>query len=61
MNEKSPLTYTAYILRLWIDNDSWRVSLKDARNGEQHNFASIEQLNAFLMAHTTKNPPPKES
>jgi hypothetical protein len=61
MNEQSPLTYTAYILRLWIDDDSWRASLKDARSGKQHNFASIEQLNEFLLANTTDIQPESKS
>jgi hypothetical protein len=45
--------YRSYLLRLWrvgsADVPSWRASLEDARTHQRQNFASLEQLFAFLI------------
>ncbi|HEX5691798.1 MAG TPA: hypothetical protein VFX76_17405 [Roseiflexaceae bacterium] len=44
--------YRSYLLRLWGAQSGegfvWRASLEDARTGERHSFAELEQLFAFL-------------
>jgi hypothetical protein len=44
--------YLSYLLRLWGTTDKgiavWRASLEDAATGEQHGFAGIAELCAFL-------------
>jgi hypothetical protein len=51
--------YRSYLLRLWrvgsADAPSWRVSLEDVRTHERRNFASLEQLVAFLKEQTDRN------
>jgi hypothetical protein len=44
--------YRSYLLRLWqvgsADARSWRASLEEVRTHERWNFASLDQLCAFL-------------
>lgn len=49
-----PYPYAAYVLRLWRDGAQtpWRAVLECARTGEQHPFASLSDLYAFLDAET---------
>ena len=44
----------AYLVRFWQDypNDNWRASAQSAQRGETVRFADLEQLFAFLRAHT---------
>ena len=48
--------YRSYLLRLWrigsADVPNWRASLEDARTHQRLNFASLEQLFAFLIDET---------
>jgi hypothetical protein len=51
MDEKSH--YHSYLLRFWQaieegKNPVWRFSLEDPRTREQHGFADLEALFAFL-------------
>ena len=52
--------YRSYLLRLWrvgsADVPSWRASLEDARTHQRLNFASLEQLYAFLSDQTDGAP-----
>ena len=52
--------YRSYLLRLWrigtADVPSWRASLEDARTHQPQNFASLEQLYAFLIDETDGAP-----
>ena len=52
--------YRSYLLRLWrigtADMPSWRASLEDARTHQRRNFASLEQLYAFLIDETDGAP-----
>jgi hypothetical protein len=52
--------YRSYLLRLWrsgsADPPSWRASLEDARTHQRLNFASLEQLYAFLTDETDGAP-----
>jgi hypothetical protein len=52
--------YRSYLLRLWrvgsADAPSWRASLEDARTRQRLNFASLEQLFAFLIDETNGAP-----
>ena len=43
--------YSAYLLRLWQDKPggTWRIMLKDARNGQQYGFADLDYLSFFLQ------------
>jgi hypothetical protein len=44
--------YLAYLLRLWLKKQNnewaWRIYLENIHTGEQHNFASMDNLVAFL-------------
>jgi len=61
--------YLAYMLRLWQvkpgGQSVWRASLESPHTGERHNFATIEQLLAFLRDKTRISPadyePPGET
>jgi hypothetical protein len=53
--------YRSYLLRLWRIGtadvpSSWRASLEDARTHQRRNFASLEQLYAFLIDETDRAP-----
>jgi hypothetical protein len=52
--------YRSYLLRLWrigtAAPPSWRASLEDARTHQRRNFASLEQLYAFLIDETDGTP-----
>ena len=52
--------YRSYLLRLWqvsgADPSSWRLSLEEVRTHQRHNFASLEQLFAFLIEETRGAP-----
>lgn len=56
MSEKAE-TYFSYLLRLWREehNDEWiwRASLESAQTGERHNFATLDELIAFLHEQTS--------
>lgn len=45
-------TYYSYLLRLWREDRNeesiWRASLESAQTREQHNFATLDELIAFL-------------
>ena len=45
--------YRSYLLRLWqvgsADPSSWQISLEEVRTHQRRNFASLEQLFAFLI------------
>ena len=49
----SPAPYFSYLLRLWLaggdENPQWRMALIDPQTGEQHGFASLEELTAYLQ------------
>ena len=49
-----PGEYRAYLVRLWREapDDPWRAMAKDAHTGEEHHFASVEQLFVFLHDQT---------
>ena len=46
--------YRSYLLRLWCEqqdgNPVWRASLENVQSGQQHGFAGLEELLAYLMA-----------
>jgi hypothetical protein len=52
--------YRSYLLRLWqvstADPSSWRMSLEEVRTHQRRNFASLEQLFAFLIEETSDAP-----
>jgi hypothetical protein len=52
--------YRSYLLRLWqvggADVPTWRASLEDVRTHECRNFASLEQLCAFLTMQIRSGP-----
>ena len=43
-------SYNSWVLRIWQEEsqDTWRASLKDARDGRQTNFSSMTALVEFL-------------
>lgn len=44
--------YYSYLLRLWREDGNnkniWRASLESVQTREQHNFATLDELIAFL-------------
>jgi hypothetical protein len=56
--------YRSYVLRMWRvkgeGEDLWRCSLENIKTGEQHGFACLEELMAFLTGKTG-SPYPDES
>lgn len=53
MDEKERSTYQSYLLRLWRDSpqSSWQASLQSTETEKVYQFAGVEQMWAFLMAH----------
>ncbi|MGH2351015.1 MAG: hypothetical protein ACRDI2_26140 [Chloroflexota bacterium] len=51
--------YQSYLLRLWRDHprSPWRASLQSTATGEQHHFADLADLLAFLHAQIKHTPP----
>ena len=51
---RPPGAYHAYLVRLWQDSADapWRALSRDAETGEEHRFATIEQLFLFLHRQT---------
>lgn len=45
----------SYLLRLWRNgpNGGWRASLQSVQTGEQHMFADLESLLAFLVEQSS--------
>lgn len=45
--------YLSYLLRLWLSKRNgefvWRASLESSQTGQQHLFATLEELCAFLQ------------
>ena len=54
LGQPHPVSYTAYLVRLWQDNlqAPWRASAQHARTGEIIRFADLEQLFHFLESQT---------
>jgi hypothetical protein len=45
------VTYHSYLLRMWLESSDppvWRAILVSPISGEQHGFASLQTLFAFL-------------
>ena len=60
MSNNGP-TYQSYLLRLFRDTPgaSWRATLKSISGaGEQHHFADLEGLAAYLLAEFEARGPP---
>jgi hypothetical protein len=62
--EHEPPAYQSYLLRLWRTSGDgepvWRASLDRAGTGERWNFASLEQLFAFLRQRAGDSDPLEE-
>ncbi len=45
--------YNTYVLRMWHEDetDTWRATVKDVRDGKQHNFSALAPLIAFIEKH----------
>jgi hypothetical protein len=48
-----------YVVTLWLERPAtpdepavWRLSVEDARTGEQHGFSDLQQLSDFLREQT---------
>jgi hypothetical protein len=56
--------YYSYLLRLWRedrnDESIWRASLESAQTREQHNFATLDELIAFLHGLLVERAGPNE-
>ena len=47
------LTYTAYILRCWLEGTIWRYSLEEIDTGKRHGFATLDEFISFMLARAT--------
>jgi len=52
--DRKPLTYLAYLLRLWREGGTapWRATLEDPHTGRRYGFADLRGLFAFLEEQT---------
>ena len=48
-----PTTYTAYLLRCWLDGSKWRYSLEQVGSGKRQGFATLDEFVTFLVAMST--------
>jgi len=48
-----PPTYTAYLLRCWLDGTNWRYSLEQVGSGKRQGFATLDEFVTFLVAMST--------
>ena len=46
-------TYTAYLLRCWLDGAMWRYSIEEIGVGQRQGFATLDELVAFLLSRTS--------
>lgn len=53
----NPNRRSIYVVTIWQERPAssdepaiWRVSVEDARTGDRHAFADLEQLQAFLKS-----------
>ena len=49
---RQPSTYTAYLLRCWLEGSSWRYSLEEVGTGNRYNFATLDEFVSFLLARS---------
>jgi len=49
--------YFAYLLRLWLeeDSDQWRILLEEVPGGQQRAFIDLEGLLAYLQTMTPRD------
>jgi len=47
-----PLTYTAYLLRCWLEGSTWRYSLQEVGADKRIGFASLDEFVSFLVARS---------
>ncbi len=46
-------TYTAYLMRRWLEGASWRYSLQEVGSRQCRGFATLDELVSFLVALST--------
>lgn len=49
---KQPATYTAYLLRCWLEGSTWRYSLEEVGAGKRFSFATLDEFVSFLLARS---------
>lgn len=54
-NNKHPVMYLSYLLRLWRTGDDhpWKASLEDPRIGQRMGFPDLEALLIYLREQTS--------
>jgi hypothetical protein len=50
--ERQPTSYTAYILRCWLEGSTWRYSLEEVGAGRRHGFATLDEFFSFMLARS---------
>ena len=45
-------TYSAYLLRCWLEGSTWRYSLEEIGTGKRHGFATLDEFVSFLLARS---------
>ena len=50
--EGLPSTYTAYVLRCWLEGTSWRYSLEEVGTGKRQGFATLDEFISFMVAQS---------
>jgi len=63
VKKETTITYLAYLLRLWRDDETapWRVTLEAADDGKRFGFASLKMLFLFLEKQTGAALPDKNN
>lgn len=49
---KKPSTYTAYLLRCWLEGSTWRYSLEEIGTDKRYGFATLDELVSFMLARS---------
>ena len=46
--------YCSYLVRLWLEEETWRATAENVHNGERHAFGDLKALFHFIEQQTTE-------
>ena len=47
-----PSSYTAFLLRCWLEGSAWRYSLEEIGTNDRRAFATLDELFSFMLARS---------
>lgn len=50
VSKRKQSAYTSYMLRSWLEGNSWRYSLEEVGSGKRHGFATLDEFFSFMLA-----------